>query len=33
VDTVLVMNPLYVDEIADTVSHLGLRADVLAVTD
>ena len=31
VDAILVMNPLYVEEVRETVSALGVRADVLAV--
>jgi SAM-dependent methyltransferase len=32
-ETVVVMNPLYVDEIRATLAELGSRADVVAVTD
>jgi hypothetical protein len=33
VDTVVVMNPLYVDEVSDTLVQLGVGAEVVAVTD
>jgi hypothetical protein len=32
-DTVLVMNPLYVDEITRTLGELGCRAEVVTVAD
>ena len=31
--TVVVMNPLYVEEIRTTLAELGLRPEVIAVSD